>query len=50
MAKGMVWVYNLLGHPLTSKKPVSDNASISAPSGFAIVAIEGKDSVKVLVK
>ena len=45
-----VVVSNVLGQTLANTKLNSDNASISLPTGVAVVAVEGESAVKVVVK
>ncbi|WP_455641021.1 DUF6383 domain-containing protein [Parabacteroides sp.] len=45
-----VTVSNLLGQPVASEVLSSDNATIAAPAGIVVVAVEGADAVKAIVK
>lgn len=45
-----VVVSNILGQTLANTVVTSDNASISVPAGIVVVAVEGEDAVKVVVK
>jgi len=45
-----VVVTNILGQTLANTVISSDNASISVPAGIVVVAVEGEEAVKVVVK
>ena len=45
-----VAVTNILGQTLANTVISSDNASISVPAGIVVVAVEGEEAVKVVVK
>ncbi len=45
-----VVVTNILGQTLANAVISSDNASISVPAGIVVVAVEGEEAVKVVVK
>ena len=45
-----VAVTNILGKTLADTVISSDNASISVPAGIVVVAVEGEEAVKVVVK
>ena len=45
-----VVISNLLGQTIANVVVTSNNATIAAPAGFVIVAIEGEETAKVLVK
>ena len=45
-----VIITNILGQTLTSAVVSSDNATIAVPAGIAVVAVEGEEAVKVVVK
>ena len=45
-----VTVSNLLGQPVASEVLSSDNATIAAPAGVVVVAVEGAEAVKAIVK
>ena len=45
-----VVITNILGQTLTSAVVSSDNATIAVPAGIAVVAVEGEEAVKVVVK
>ena len=45
-----VVITNALGQTIVSTKINSSNASISIPSGFVVVSVDGEEAVKVLVK
>ena len=45
-----VVVTNILGQTLADTVISSDNASISVPAGIVVVAVEGEEAVKVVVK
>ena len=45
-----VVVTNILGQTLANTVVSSDNASISVPAGIVVVAVEGEEAVKVVVK
>ncbi|MDR2121091.1 MAG: DUF6383 domain-containing protein [Tannerella sp.] len=45
-----VVISNVLGQIVTSAVLTSDNATIVAPKGVVIVAVEGEDAVKAIVK
>ena len=45
-----VVVANILGQTLANTVISSDNASISVPAGIVVVAVEGEEAVKVVVK
>ena len=45
-----VTVSNLLGQPIASEVLSSDNVTIAAPAGIVVVAVEGADAVKAIVK
>ncbi|MCD8267375.1 MAG: DUF6383 domain-containing protein [Parabacteroides sp.] len=45
-----VTVSNLLGQTIASEVLSSDNATIAAPAGVVVVAIEGAEAVKAIVK
>jgi hypothetical protein len=45
-----VVITNILGQTLATAVLASDNASISVPAGIAVVAVEGEEAAKVVVK
>ncbi len=45
-----VKVTNILGQPLAETVLTSDNATVGVPAGIVVVAIEGEDAVKTVVK
>ncbi|WP_455625669.1 DUF6383 domain-containing protein [Parabacteroides sp.] len=45
-----VSVKNVLGKPVAETVLTSDNATIAAPAGIVIVAVEGEEAVKAVVK
>lgn len=45
-----VSVSNILGQTVAAQTITSDNATISAPAGIVVVAIDGEDAVKTIVK
>ncbi len=45
-----VVITNVLGQTLTTAVVSSDNATIAVPAGIAVVAVEGEEAVKVVVK
>ncbi len=45
-----VVITNILGQTLTTAVISSDNATISVPAGIAVVAVEGEEAAKVVVK
>ncbi len=45
-----VVITNILGQTLTSTTISSDNATIAVPAGIAVVAVDGEEAVKVVVK
>ncbi len=45
-----VVITNILGRTLTSTVLSSDNATIAVPAGIAVVAVEGEEAAKVVVK
>ena len=45
-----VVVSNILGQTVASTVLTSDNATIAAPKGIVVVAVEGEDAVKAIVK
>ncbi|WP_455641020.1 DUF6383 domain-containing protein [Parabacteroides sp.] len=45
-----VTVSNLLGQPVASEVLSSDNATIAVPAGVVVVAVEGAEAVKAIVK
>lgn len=45
-----VAISNILGQTITNTVISSDNATIAAPKGIVVVAIEGEDAVKAIVK
>lgn len=45
-----VVITNILGQVVANTVIASDNASIAAPAGVAVVAVEGEEAVKAIVK
>ena len=45
-----VVITNILGQTVANTVVTSDNATIAAPAGVVVVAIEGEDAVKAIVK
>lgn len=45
-----VAISNILGQTIANTVITSDNATIAAPKGIVVVAIEGEDAVKAIVK
>ncbi|MCD8263780.1 MAG: DUF6383 domain-containing protein [Tannerellaceae bacterium] len=45
-----VVINNILGQAVANKVLTSDNASITAPKGIVVVAVEGEEPVKAIVK
>ena len=45
-----VVISNILGQTIANTTLYSNNASIAAPAGFVVVAVEGENAAKVLVK
>ena len=45
-----VVITNILGQTVANTVLSSDNATIAAPQGVVVVAIEGEDAVKAIVK
>ncbi len=45
-----VVINNILGQTLATAVLASDNATIAVPAGVAVVAVEGEEAVKVVVK
>lgn len=45
-----VKVSNILGQPVAETVLTSDNATINVPAGIVVVAVEGEDAVKTVVK
>ena len=45
-----VKVTNILGQPLAETVLTSDNATVGVPAGIVVVAVEGEDAVKTVVK
>jgi hypothetical protein len=45
-----VVISNMLGQTVATTTLTSDNASVAAPAGIAIVAVEGESAVKAIVK
>lgn len=45
-----VTISNILGQTIASTVVSSDNATIAAPKGIVVVAIQGEDAVKAIVK
>ena len=43
-------VSNILGQTIANTVVSSDNATIAVPAGIVVVAVEGEDAVKVVVK
>lgn len=46
----MVSITNILGQSIAKTVLTSDNATIAVPAGIVVVAIEGEDAVKAVVK
>ena len=45
-----VVITNVLGKVITSTVLISDNATIAAPAGIVVVAVDGEAAVKAVVK
>ena len=45
-----VTVSNILGQTVTVQNITSDNATITAPAGIVVVAVDGESAVKAIVK
>ena len=45
-----VVVSNILGQVVANTVLTSDNATIAAPQGIVVVAVEGEEAVKAIVK
>jgi hypothetical protein len=45
-----VVISNILGQTIVNTKITSDNVSIAVPAGIVVVAVEGENAVKALVK
>ena len=45
-----VVITNILGQTVANTMITSDNATIAAPAGVVVVAVEGEDAVKAIVK
>ena len=43
-------ITNVLGKVITSTVLTSDNATIAAPAGIIVVAVDGEAAVKAVVK
>ena len=45
-----VVISNILGQPVANTVLTSDNAVIAAPQGVVVVAVEGEEAVKAIIK
>ena len=45
-----VVITNILGQTVANTVITSDNATIAAPQGVVVVAVEGEEAVKAIVK
>src|SRR5699024_7034069 len=45
-----VVITNILGQTVANTVITSDNAAIAAPQGVVVVAVEGEDAIKAIVK
>lgn len=45
-----VVITNILGQTVANTVLTSDNATIAAPAGVVVVAVEGEEAVKAIVK
>ena len=45
-----VVISNILGQTVANTVITSDNATIAAPQGVVVVAVEGEEAVKAIVK
>ena len=46
----MVVIYNMLGQTVANTVITSSDATIAAPQGVVVVAVEGEEAVKAIVK